>query len=155
MLSVNETDGTSGLSTCIVHILNTFLLMAAFSKLMRPGVGWTRTGLLHHGVAEIISCPLLAAAQRCDNFTRPCRWSPSPAARARCHEPGPDTDGWSSGPQYTSRYCRVGNDPSRSFHCITVPGEDLLLLESAYYSNFPFKKVSRHDIGMFVRKNHY
>ena len=83
MFSVHETDGTSGLSTCIVHILNTFLLMAAFSKLMRPGVGWTRTGLLHHGVAEIISCPLLAPAQRCDNFTRPCRWSPSPAAWAR------------------------------------------------------------------------
>ena len=130
MFSVHETDGTSGLSTCIVHILNTFLLMAAFSKLMRPGVGWTRTGLLHHGVAEIISWPLLAPAQRCDNFTRPCRWSPSPAAWALCHEPGPDTDGWNSGPQYTSRYCRVGSDPSRSFHCITVPREDLL--ESAY-----------------------
>ena len=83
MFSVHETNGTSGLSTCIVHILNTFLLMAAFSKLMRPGVGWTRTGLLHHGVAEIISFPLLAAAQRCDNFTRPCRWSPAP------QQPGP------------------------------------------------------------------
>ena len=104
MFSVHETNGTSGLSTCIVHILNTFLLMAAFSKLMRPQVGWTRTGLLHHGVAEIISCPLLAPAQRCDNFTRPCRWSPSPAAWAWCHEPGPDTDGWNSGPQDTFRY---------------------------------------------------
>ena len=78
MFSVYETNGTV-LPTCNVHILNTFLLMAAFSKLMRPQVAWTRTGLLHHGVAEIISCPLLAAAG--DVITSP--------ARAGGHQPGP------------------------------------------------------------------
>ena len=56
--------------------------MAAFSKLMRPGVGWTRTGLLHHSVAEIISCPLLA--QHRDVITSPAR-----AGGHQHQQPGP------------------------------------------------------------------